>query len=139
MRNAVMPYAIIAILGIVAVIIISAIGLNQQTEIAEGGEDTEQAEENGAAGGEGETAEGETAEGETADVDADTVYQNNCSMCHGADLTGGAGPDLTAAGATYSEDEIKDIIQNGKGGMPAVPAVQGEELDAIASWLSEQQ
>ncbi|MCF3941789.1 c-type cytochrome [Oceanobacillus alkalisoli] len=130
MKNAVVPYAIIAVLGIVAVVIISAIGLNNQAEIAEGGdegEETEQVENGGEEGG------------ETAGGDADAVFQNNCAMCHGADLTGGGGPDLTAVGASYSADEIKDIIQNGKGSMPAVPAVQGEELDALATWLSEKQ
>lgn len=128
MKNALVPYAIIAVLGIVAVIIISVIGLNNQAEIAEGGdkgEETEQVENTGEEGG------------ETAGGDADAIFQNNCAMCHGADLTGGAGPDLTAVGASKSVDEIKDIIQNGTGGMPAVPAVQGEELDALAQWLSE--
>ena len=127
MKNAAAPYAIIAILGIAAVIIISVIGLNQRADIAEGDE-PEQVEEGG-----------EVAEGETAGGDADAVYQSNCAMCHGADLTGGAGPDLTAVGSSLSADEIKDIIQNGQGGMPAIPAVQGEELDALSTWLSEKQ
>ena len=126
MKNAVMPYAIIAILGVAAVIIISVIGLNHQVEVAEG-DTTEQVEQEG------------TAEGETAGVDAETVYQNNCAMCHGADLSGGGAPELTAVGAKYSADEIKDIIQNGTGGMPPMPAVQGEELEALATWLSEKQ
>ena len=124
MKNAAAPYAIIAVLGIVAVIIISVIGLNQRVDIAEGNE-PEQVEEGGA------------AEGETAGGDADAVFQNNCAMCHGADLTGGAGPDLTAVGSSLSVDDIKDIIQNGKGAMPAISAVQGEELEAISTWLSE--
>lgn len=125
MKNAVVPYAIIAVLGVVAVIIISVIGLNHQVEVAEG-DNTEQVEE-GAAGG------------ETAGADAETVYQNNCAMCHGADLSGGGAPDLSAIGSKYGVDEIKDIIQNGIGGMPPMPAVQGEELDALATWLSEKQ
>ncbi|GGN66142.1 MULTISPECIES: c-type cytochrome [Oceanobacillus] len=130
MKNAVVPYALIAVLGIVAVIIISVIGLNNQAEIAEGedeGEETEQVENGGEEGG------------ETAGGDADEIFQNNCAMCHGADLTGGGGPDLTAVGASYSADDIKEIIQNGKGAMPPVQAVQGEELDALAEWLSEKQ
>lgn len=124
MKNAAAPYAIIAVLGILAVIIISVIGLNNRADIAEGDE-TEQVEDGG-------------AEGETAGGDADAVFQNNCAMCHGADLTGGGGPDLTAVGSKLSADEISDIIQNGTdGGMPAVPAVQGEELEALSTWLSE--
>lgn len=130
MKNAAAPYAIIAVLGILAVIIISVIGLNNRADIAEGDE-TEQVEDGG--------SEGETAEGDTAGGDADAVFQNNCAMCHGADLTGGGGPDLTAVGSKYSADEISEIIQNGTGGMPAIPAVQGEELEALSTWLSEKQ
>ena len=126
--NKTAPFAIIAILGIVAVIIISVVGLNNRAEIAEGGDtDTEQVENGG-------------EEGATTDVDADSVYQANCAMCHGADLASGSAPDLSAIGGSLSADEIKEIIQNGTdGGMPAIPAVQGAELDALASWLSEKQ
>ncbi|WP_405101154.1 c-type cytochrome [Oceanobacillus sp. FSL H7-0719] len=132
MKKGVLPYAIIAILGIVAVIIISVIGLNHRAEIAEGTDNgTEQTENGGEESG--------SEEGETAGGDADAVFQNNCAMCHGADLSGGAGPDLTAVGASHSADEIKEIIQNGTGSMPPVPAVQGEELEALATWLSEKQ
>lgn len=131
MKKGVLPYAIIAVLGIAAVIIISIIGLNHRAEIAEGADDTEQVEDGGEDNG--------ASEGETAGGDADAVFQNNCAMCHGADLTGGGGPDLTAVGSKYSADEIKEIIQNGTDAMPAVQAVQGEELDALANWLSEKQ
>lgn len=130
MKNAALPYALIAVLGIVAVVIISAIGLNQQVDVAEDGEDTEQVEENGA------EDEGGEEGGETT-ADAEAVYQNNCAMCHGDDLSGGAGPALTDAGSSFSEDELADIIQNGTGSMPAQD-VQGEELDALTAWLSEQ-
>jgi cytochrome c551/cytochrome c550 len=132
MKNAAMPYAIIAVLGIVAVVIVSAIGLNQQVDVAEDGEDTEQVEEgNGSAEGEDGAAEGETASG------GEDVYQNNCAACHGADLSGGAGPALTDAGSNFSQDELADIIQNGTGSMPA-QNVAGEELDALTTWLMEQ-
>jgi len=128
-----MPYAIIAILGIVAVIIISVIGLNNRAEIADSGEEGTETEETAENGENGEAEEGETA----SDVDADSIYQANCAACHGADLSGGAGPTL--AGTSLSEDELKEIITNGTdGGMPAFPDLQGEELDALASWLGEQ-
>ncbi|MHA6250956.1 c-type cytochrome [Oceanobacillus sp. CAU 1775] len=128
MKNAAMPYAIIAILAIVAVIIISVVGLNNRADIAEGDNtDTEQTENGG-------------EEGATAEVDVDSVYQTNCAMCHGSELSNGSAPDLSTVGASLSQDEIKEIIQNGTdGGMPAIPAVAGEELEALSSWLSEQQ
>ncbi|MGJ9456989.1 cytochrome c550 [Oceanobacillus sp. CF4.6] len=124
-KNPVVPYAIIAILGVLTVVIISVVGLNQRADIQQAEEGGEQSEE--------------TQEGETAGGDADAVYQANCSACHGADLSGGAGPDLTAVGSKYSADEIAEIIQNGVGAMPAQSQVAGEELSALSEWLSEKQ
>ena len=66
------------------------------------------------------------------------VYQSNCASCHGAELSGGAGPSLAQVGSKYSADEIADIVKNGKGSMPALN-VAGEDLDALTSWLSEKQ
>lgn len=89
----------------------------------------------------GDTGTEETTDGGETAVDTaagEEVYQANCAMCHGADLSGGAGPELTAAGSTYSAEEIEDIIVNGKGSMPA-QNVSGDDLDALVSWLSEQQ
>ncbi|GAB3056991.1 cytochrome c551 [Virgibacillus ainsalahensis] len=66
---------------------------------------------------------------------AEEIYESNCANCHGADLSGGMGPDLTAAGSNYSADEIADIIQNGTGSMPA-QNVSGEDLDTLSNWLA---
>ncbi|ARF15116.1 cytochrome C551 [Sporosarcina sp. P12(2017)] len=72
----------------------------------------------------------------TTDVDAEAVVQQSCASCHGGNLEGGAGPALDKAGATHSEEEIHDIIINGKGAMPP-GIIQGEEADAVAAWLAE--
>src|SRR5699024_191770 len=44
---------------------------------------------------------------------AEDVFERNCASCHGNDLSGGAGPDLTSIGSDYDADEIGDIIENG--------------------------
>lgn len=81
----------------------------------------------------------ESTEGGAVDSAAgEEVYQQNCASCHGADLSGGAGPELSQVGSNLSEDEIRDIIVNGKGSMPG-GLVDGEDLDAVVAWLSEQQ
>ncbi|TMN21346.1 cytochrome c551 [Lentibacillus cibarius] len=67
---------------------------------------------------------------------AEEIFQNNCASCHGGDLSGGAGPDLREVGSDYSSDEIVDIIQNGKDGMPPQD-VSDEDAQALASWLAE--
>ncbi|SFA88476.1 cytochrome c551 [Lentibacillus halodurans] len=69
---------------------------------------------------------------------AEEIFESNCAQCHGADLSGAQGPDLTSVGANYSADEIADIIQNGKGAMPA-QNVSDEDTQTLASWLAEKQ
>jgi mono/diheme cytochrome c family protein len=87
--------------------------------------------------GDTETEESAGDEGGSVDVAAaEEAYQQSCASCHGADLSGGAGPDLTDAGSNYSEDEIADIIENGIGSMPAGLAT-GEDKDNIAAWLAD--
>ncbi|MEN1967309.1 cytochrome c551 [Lentibacillus sp. N15] len=77
------------------------------------------------------------------DVDAsaaEDAFQSNCASCHGSDLSGQSGPDLTKVGSKYDKDEIADIIKNGKEGdqgtMPPGMA-SGDDVDLIASWLAE--
>ncbi|WP_010647600.1 cytochrome c551 [Oceanobacillus massiliensis] len=90
--------------------------------------------------GSGDTDTGTEEPADDGAVDSaagEEVFQANCSACHGADLSGGAGPDLTQVGSRYSADEIADIVTNGKGNMPPVN-VTGDDLDALSTWLAEQ-
>lgn len=101
-----------------------------------GGDDTD---DNGDTGGTGEESgqEQENGDGgteETAQA-GEELYNTNCAQCHGADLTGGAGPSLENVGDDYSVDDIVDIIQNGKGQMPAQDHLSEEESQQIAEWL----
>lgn len=67
---------------------------------------------------------------------AEDIFQDNCSSCHGSDLTGGAGPDLTKVGSKHDAKEIEDIIHNGKDGMPAQTQVSDEDAKTVAEWLA---
>ncbi|MCA1031457.1 cytochrome c [Bacillus timonensis] len=67
---------------------------------------------------------------------AEKIYKQNCAGCHGGDLGGGAGPNLTAVGSKYSQEDIASIIANGKGIMQG-GIIKGEEADAVAAWLAE--
>lgn len=113
-KNPVVPYAIIAIVGIALVIVLAYIGVNQREAIR-------------------------NPEANTKVEDAtnpEDIYKSSCASCHGGDLTGVSAPSLTEIGSKYSADEIKNIINNGKGSMPAgmATAPQAEEL---AKWLVE--
>lgn len=92
----------------------------------------------GGGGDEGADEGGDDAGGESASA-AEEIYQSNCSSCHGTDLEGQSGPDLTDAGANHSADDIVDIIQNGTGGMPAQSQVSDEDAQTLADWLAEKE
>lgn len=119
MKNKILPFGIIAVLGVFAAIIVFYVGVNQKAEIhqADNGE--------------------ESLEGEV-ELDGETIFANSCSSCHGADLSGGMGPDLTKIGNDLSAEEIAEIVINGQGDMPAI-SVSQEEADTIAEWLSEKE
>lgn len=72
----------------------------------------------------------------TSSVDAEKVVQQSCVSCHGSNLEGqGNAPALDDVGSRLSQEEIHDVIVNGKGAMP--PMLKGEEADAVAAWLAE--
>ena len=73
--------------------------------------------------------------GETAEIDGKSVVQQSCATCHGGQLQGGSAPALNQLGAKYSEEEILDIILNGKDRMPP-GIVKGEKAEAAAEYLS---
>jgi len=74
--------------------------------------------------------------GDTASANGEELYNSKgCSACHGGDLKGGVGPDLTAIGGTLSADEIKTVILDGKGNMPA-QNVSDDEAQSLADWLA---
>src|SRR5699024_4972354 len=118
----IIPFGVIAAVGIFAAIILFYIGVEQREDIqlAEESNGEEVSEENG----------------EVEELDPEAVYANSCAGCHGQDLSGSVGPDISAVGSSLSADEIEDIILNGQGSMPPGTAA-GEEATAVAEWLSE--
>lgn len=118
-KNPVIPFAVIAVLGIVVMIIVSAAGINQREAI--------QNEEEGGGG----------HQEETVDANPEEMFQSKCASCHGGDLSGGAGPNLQKVGSRYSAEEIQDIIINGKGSAMPAGLYTGEQAAKLAEWLAE--
>ncbi|WP_100406771.1 cytochrome c550 [Bacillus solitudinis] len=113
------PFAITAIIGILLMISLSFVGLNQRAEM---NADEPEAEE-------------EVTEFEDPVAAGEELAGQSCIACHGADLTGSGGPDLTALEGKYSQEEIAGIIQNGQGAMPPQTNLNSVEADAIAQFL----
>ncbi len=115
-KNPIIPYAIIAVIGIISVIIISYVGDSQRKAI-----------ENPDAG-----------EESVEIASPEDIYANSCVSCHGDDLSGVSGPDLTQVGNHMSEEDIADIIINGSenGNMPG-GLTSVEEAEVLAEWLAE--
>ncbi len=116
-KNPIIPFALIAVLGILAMIILSVVGLNEQERIATGGD----------------------GEGETTEADPEALIQS-CIGCHGGDLEGGSGPSLNDVHERLSVEEIESMIINGSenGNMPG-GLVTNEEAAVLAEWLAEGQ
>lgn len=110
------PFAITAIIGILLMISLSFVGLNQRAEM--NSDETEEAPE---------AYEDPIAAGQE-------IAGSSCIGCHGGDLGGSAGPALTALEGKYSHEEIVGIIQNGQGAMPAT-GLNDVDADAVAQYL----
>lgn len=92
---------------------------------------------NGAANNTEENAANNENDGGTVDsAQAEDAYKSSCASCHGQDLSGGAGPDLTNVGSKLSADEIETIIVEGQGSMPG-GLLAGDDATAVAEWLAE--
>ncbi|GEN36036.1 MULTISPECIES: c-type cytochrome [Aneurinibacillus] len=67
--------------------------------------------------------------------DAQKIFQASCTSCHGQNMEGGVGPNLTKVGSKYkSADEIKTIIVKGRNGMPG-GLVSEADAQVLADWL----
>lgn len=75
----------------------------------------------------------------TTAMEPKEVYMNNCSSCHGGNLQGAMGPSLEKIGDKMNKDEILQVLENGKGSMPAQSHIPQDQRDQLATWLVEQQ
>ncbi|WP_018923734.1 c-type cytochrome [Salsuginibacillus kocurii] len=110
------PFFLIAVIGLVLMLSLSFVGLNQQVDPDE--------EENGEENGE-----------DTEEIDdpielGEQVYEENCLSCHGDNLEGASGPGIEG----YDHDGTIEAIEEGPGSMPD-GLVDGEEAEAVAEYV----
>jgi quinoprotein glucose dehydrogenase len=65
------------------------------------------------------------------------VFVSNCRLCHGADLMGQppAIPSLVDIGSRHTPDEVRAIVRQGQGPMPAFSKLSDESLDSLLAYL----
>ncbi len=82
---------------------------------------------------------GKTTTGtKTTASDGETIAMKSCITCHGGELQGqGNAPKISDVGSRMTEAEILNVIENGKGTMPA-GVVKGADAEAVAKWLATQ-
>lgn len=66
----------------------------------------------------------------------ENLYAKSCAGCHGRDLTGSAGPDISSVGSNMSAEEIEKVIIDGTSVMPG-GLLSDEEAKEVAEWLSK--
>ncbi len=66
------------------------------------------------------------------------VYAKTCAMCHGAERQGNLPvfPPLVGIQRQMTNDQILDVIHNGKGKMPAVKTLSKDEETAVVHFLT---
>lgn len=87
--------------------------------------------------GNDQATEGCTTDG--AELTVPPTYKQNCISCHGSELQGRVGPNLQTVGGRLTEEQLTEIIREGKGGMPAFEnRLDTEEIGALSAWLAAQ-
>lgn len=83
----------------------------------------------------------EVSQKENATPLGEKLYNNNCIICHLADRSGielSGFPALTNLKATKSKEEVAVQISQGKGMMTGFPQISGKEMDALLSFLFDE-
>lgn len=115
-RNPLIPFLLIAVLGIGLMFLLSFKGLGDHEKLAKGEE--------------------EPKTGDVANATPEEIYTQSCVSCHGQNYEGGAGPTLVGVGDKLGVDGIKETIKSGRGIMPP-GLVPDEKLDEMAEWVSQ--
>jgi quinoprotein glucose dehydrogenase len=75
-------------------------------------------------------------EGGTGGPPGQSVYQRECSVCHGFDRSGTQnGPTLLTVPGRLDAATIRSTVANGKGRMPAFPHISDVDMEVLATYL----
>ncbi|NJN26180.1 MAG: PQQ-binding-like beta-propeller repeat protein [Cyclobacteriaceae bacterium] len=72
----------------------------------------------------------------------ESTYLANCAMCHGQDMLGdktGTYPSLRGVTQKYREDELRNIVENGKNFMPGWKHLGDNRIQAVIDFVNGKQ
>lgn len=82
-----------------------------------------------------------SAESNNSQLTSNPIFQKNCAKCHGKTAEGRhfGGPSLVAGkSAALSEEELRNLVANGKGRMPKYAGkLSQEEIDTLVRQIKE--
>jgi quinoprotein glucose dehydrogenase len=80
----------------------------------------------------------QVATGSSPEQHGRAVFATNCRLCHGAELKGQppAIPSLVDVGSRLTPKQIRSIVTQGNGPMPAFSKLSDAELDSLLAYLS---
>ncbi|MFD1426165.1 c-type cytochrome [Kroppenstedtia sanguinis] len=84
-----------------------------------------------------DTAPSSPSKKESASAQIPDNYYTSCVNCHGDNLQGGYGPPLEKIGSKYTKKELKSILDEGIGKMPAQQQIPKKDREQLAEWLSQ--
>ena len=67
------------------------------------------------------------------------IYEQSCQTCHGPGLKGDRGPAIDDAVSRLGADSVRNIVSNGKGGMPPFSSIGGDALTDLMAFLTAPQ
>ena len=73
----------------------------------------------------------------TPEEQGHSLYAANCSLCHGVNQNGmpPAVPSLVDVRSRLSEDEIRSVVQHGRGPMPAFSQLSDADIASLLAYL----
>jgi quinoprotein glucose dehydrogenase len=68
---------------------------------------------------------------------SETLYQNQCAVCHGPDRAGAPPtfPSLLASSQTITPEQMTDVVHNGRGRMPGFPQINSTALQGLLQYV----
>jgi quinoprotein glucose dehydrogenase len=74
----------------------------------------------------------------TPEVQGRSIFETNCSLCHGTNLEGRppAIPSLVGVRSRLADDRIEGVVRHGQGPMPAFSKLTDPEVHSLLAYLS---